>query len=306
MALVNAADITHSLIPETTFGVTPTTTATRYLLPLSADQSPLVASATTIASPTKMPNRASNGSRRGMLSVDGSMDVRFMRAPFMDVLLQSALSSTYATNVLKAGTTDTSFSVITSLQGGAAGAQMHKVFGGCMVSGFSLDIKADGEVTSSWDVMGATAIDLTTDNPLTVTGPGTVVEFLGQEVNTITVAGQTLSIAEMSFETKLDRTRRPILSSTSGLAYGVNGTRETTVTVKAYRESFAINTAITGLAQALSFDIGGTGTGYRFSLPAAYGDIPRDEVGDGSAFVSVTFTAGYDATANTDLVITRL
>ena len=307
MALVSASDITHSIVAETVFGTTPTTTATRYALPLSADQAPLKADAGAIASPTKMPNRASNGSRRGMLTVDGSLDVRFMRAPFMDVLLQSALSGTYATNVLKAGITDSSFSVLTSLQGGAAGQQMVKQFGGCMVSGFSIGAKANEEVTSSWDIIGLNATNLTTDNALAVTAlPAGTLEFIGSELANITVAGQTLSIAELTFETKLDRTRRPTLTASPNLAYGVNGTRETTLTVKAYRESFAIDTAVTGLAQPVTFDIGATGTGYRFNLPAAYGNIPVDELSDGSAFVTITFTAGYDNTAATDVVVTRL
>jgi hypothetical protein len=254
-----------------------------------------------------MPNRASNGSRRGSLTVEGSVDVRFMRAPFMDVLLQSALSNTYATKVLKAGITDSSFSVLTSLQGGAAGAQMVKQFGGCMVSGFSISAKANEEVSSSWDIMGLNATNLTTDNALAVTAlPAGTVEFLGTELANITVAGQTLSIAELTFETKLDRTRRFTLTNSPNLAYGVNGTRETTVTVKAYRDSFAIDSAVTGLAQAVTFDIGPTSTGYRFQLPAAYGNIPTDELSDGSAFVTITFTAGYDNTSGTDLIVTQL
>lgn len=307
MALVSASDISHSIVAETTFGVTPTATATRYALPTAADQALLKADAGAIASPTKMPNRASNGSRRGMLTVDGSLDVRFMRAPFMDVLLQSALSNTYATKVLKAGTTDSSFSVLSSLQGGAAGAQMVKQFGGCMVNGFTLSAKANEEITSSWDIIGSVAANLTTDNALAVTAlPAGTVEFIGSELANITVAGATLNIAELTFETKLDRTRRPILTSNTGLAYGVNGTRETTVTVKAYRESFAIDTAVTGLAQAVSFDIGAANIGYRFNLPAAYGSIPVDELSDGSAFVTISFTAGYDNTAGTDLVVTQL
>lgn len=307
MALVSASDITHSLIAETTFGVTPTATATRYALPLSADQALLKAEAPPIDSPTKMPNRASNGSRRASLTVDGSLDIRFMRAPFMDVLLQSALSGTYATNVLKAGITDSSFSVLTSLQGGAAGAQMVKQFGGCMVSGFNISAKANEEVSSSWDLIGLNATNLTTDNALAVTAlPAGTLEFLGTELANITVAGQTLSIAELTFDTKLDRTRRFTLTNSANLAYGVNGTRETTVTVKAYRDSFAIDTAVTGLAQAVTFDIGGTGSGYRFQLPAAYGDIPKDEISDGSAFVTITFKAGYDNTSATDVVVTRL
>lgn len=301
MALVSASDITSSIIAETVFGTTPTTTATRYELPLGADAALLTAAATTIASQTKRPNRASNGSRRAMINPEGSFDIRFQRHAFMDILLQSALSGTFATNVLKAGTTDSSFSVIHRLA-----PDMYKVFAGMMVNGFSISTTGNDEVKSSWNLMGASMINSATDNALAVTSITGTTEFIASEVQSITVAGQTLAVAQIDFETNLDRTRRPVLGSNTGLAFGVNGLRDTTITVRAYRESLAIDAAITGAAQAVSFDVGTTGGGYRFQAPAAYGDIPVDSMSDGSAFVTITFKPGYDATAGTDLVITRL
>lgn len=301
MPLVNASDLSHSIVKEATFGVTPTTTATRYELPAAADQEPLAASATIIASNTKRPNRSSNGSRRGMEMVEGSVATRFVRHAFMDLLLENALCNAFATNVLKAGELDTSFSLITKLA-----SDMYKTNAGCAVSGFSISATNNDEVSISFDMMGALQNRSATDNPLAVSAVTGVTEFIGSEVNTITLAGQTLAIAELTFSTQLNKTRRGTLGSNASLAYGVEGTRETTLTVKAYRESFAVDTAITGLAQACSFRIGGVGTGYSFEMPAAFGDIPKDSIGDGSVYVDLTFTAGYDATAGTSLVITKL
>lgn len=301
MALVSSSDILSSIIAETTFGTTPTATATRYELPLGVDAALLTAAATTIASPTKRPNRASNGSRRGMVNPEGSLDIRFQRHAFMDILLQSALSGTFATNVLKAGTTDSSFSIIHKLA-----PDMYKTFAGNMVTGFSISTSGNEEVSSSWNLIGASVTNSATDSALAVTAITGTTEFIASEVQSISVAGQTLAVAQIDFETTLDRTRRPVVGSNVGLAFGVNGLRDTTITVRAYRESLAIDSAITGLAQPVSFDIGGTGSGYRFQAPAAYGDIPVDSMSDGSAFVTITFKPGYDATAGTDLVITKL
>ena len=301
MALVNASDLSHSIVKEATFGTTPTTGATRYELPLAADQEPLAASASVIASQTKRPNRSSNGQRRGMEMVEGSMSTRFVKHAFMDLLLENALCNTFATSVLKAGVTDQSFSLITKFA-----SDMYKINTGCAVTGFNISAKGNDEVSISFDIMGSKQTRAATDNALTVTNATGLNEFIGSEVNTITVAGETLQVAELTFSTKLDKTRRPVLGSNNSLAYGVNGVRETILTVKAYRESFDVDTAITGLAQAASFSIGGVGTGYRFEMPAAYGDIPKDTLSDGSAFVEINFSAGYDATAGTDLVITKL
>ena len=301
MALVSSSDLSHSIVKETTFGTTPTTGATRYELPAAADQEPLTASASVIASNTKRPMRSSNGSRRGMEMVEGSVGTRFVKAAFMDLLLENALCNSFATNVLKAGETDSSFSLITKFA-----SDMYKINAGCAVTGFTISAKGNEEVGISFDIMGSKQTRSAVDNALTVTNATGLTEFIGSEVNTITVAGETLQIAELSFSTKLDKTRRPVLGSNNSLAYGVNGVRETILTVKAYRESFAVDTAITGLAQACSFRIGGTGTGYSFEMPAAYGDIPKDTLSDGSAFVEINFSAGYDATAGTSLVVTKL
>ncbi len=301
MALVNASDLFHSIVKETTFGETPTTGATRYELPVAADQEPLAASATVIASNTKRPMRSSNGQRRGAEVVEGSVSTRFVKADFMDLLLENALCNSFTTNVLKAGDTDQSFSMITKFAD-----DMYKINAGCAVTGFSITAKGNEEVAISFDIMGSKQTRSATDNALAVTNATGLVEFIGSEVGTITVAGQTLQVADLTFSTKLDKTRRFALGSNNSLAYGVNGVRETILTVKAYRESFAIDTAITGLEQACSFQIGGNGTGYSFEMPAAYGDIPKDTLSDGSAFAEINFSAAYDDTADTSLVITKL
>jgi hypothetical protein len=305
MALIQQTDIAYSLIPETDFGVTPTAGATRYELPVSAEQVPLTVTASEIASSTKRPNRASNGTRRGMMMVDGPLDIRFQRHAFMDVLLESALSNTFASNVLKAGQIDPSFSVLALFKDGVDDEAKLQQFAGCMVSGFSIASRANDAVTSTWDIIGAKAEFLNSNNPIEATQITGATEFVGAELTNIAVAGMTLDIVELNFDTKLDRTRRPKLGSNNSLAFGVNGTRETTVTVKAYRhDNWTPETTITGLPQALSFDLGTSG--YRVQLPAAYGSFPTTTLGDGSAFVEISFKAGFDSASGTDLIITRL
>lgn len=301
MSLVNASDLSHSIVRETTFGVTPTATATRHELPLAADQEPLAASATIIPSQTMRPGRNSNGSRRGSIQVEGSLTTRFVSHAFMDLLLENALCGTFTTNVLRAGETDQSFSVISRFA-----SDMFKTSAGCAVSGFTLTATNNDEVSISFDIMGSTQTNSATNNPLAVTAVTGTTEFIGSEVNTITIGGQTLAVAELTLSYTQDKTRRFALGSNNSLAYGFNGTREVTLSVKAYRDDFAIDSAITGLAQNCSFRIGGTGNGYQFELPSAFGDIPVDSIDDGSVFVDINFTAGFNNAANTSLVITKL
>jgi hypothetical protein len=302
MARVFTPDIIHTLVPEATFATTPTTGATRYELPLAEDAAPLEATATDIKSNTKRPNRESNGSQRGMVDVSGALNMRLTSAPVVSALFEYALSGVFASKVLKGGSVDKSFTVISKFA-----ADMVKFNRGCMVKGFTIDAKANDGTTVNFDVMGVAQDALTSDSALTVTVvPGSANEYKADDVRGILVAGTALSFSELSFQTALDRTQSPVLSSSVGLAFGVNGTRTTTVTLKAYRDSFAVDTLLTGAAQGFQFDVGTTGNGFRFSCPAMYFSIPKDEVSNGSAFVTITGTAGYDPTLGSGIQITQL
>ncbi|WP_156348278.1 phage tail tube protein [Sphingomonas sp. Leaf34] len=303
MARVFSADITHKIVPETVFGTTPTASATMSELPLSTDQNLLVAEATSIKSNTKRPNNAGNGSQRGMRAVSGALNMRGYYGVVPNMLMEGLLRSAFASKVLKAGTTDKSFSIIHKLA-----SDQVKTNVGCVVKGLTIDAKANDVVNFDFDVMGIDQIVGATDNALAVVptayvGPG---EYEGSDVVSINVAGQTVSFSELSFQITADRTQSPVLGSTTGLAFGYNGAREIKVTIKAYRDSLALDQNLTGLAQAFSFNLGTTGAGWSFSCPTMFFDIPKDEQNNGSAYVTITGTAGYDNTAASDVVITQL
>lgn len=303
MARVYSADITHSIIPEATFGTTPTATATRSELPLSTDQALLSAEATSIKSNTKRPNNAGNGSQRGMKNVSGALNMRGFFGNVPNMLMEGLLRSTFAAKVLKAGQTDKSFSIVSKL----ANDQV-KTYPGVIIKGLTVDAKANDVVNFDWDVMGIDQIVGATDNALAIVptayvGPG---EFEGSDVVSINVAGQTVSFSELSFQITADRTQSPVLGSNVGLAFGYNGAREVKVTIKAYRESLVLDQNLTGLAQNFAFTIGTTGSGYTFSCPSMFFDIPKDELNNGSAYVTITGTAGYDNTAASDVIVTQL
>jgi len=306
MARVFSADINHSIVPETAFGVTPTTGAVRSELPVSVDQGLLTAEATSIKSNTKRPNNAGNGSQRGMTTVNGAINMRGYYGVVPNMLMEGLLRSSFTgttTKVLKPATTDKSYSIFSKLA-----SDQIKTYAGCVVRGLTIDAKANDVVNFDWDIMGVSKTDSNTDNALTVVptayvGPG---EYEGSDLGTINVAGQTVSFSELSFQITADRTQSPVLGSNTGIAFGYNGAREVKVTIKAYRESLALDNGLTGLDQAFSFNLGTTGAGWSFSCPSMNFDIPKDELGNGSAFVTITGTAKYDNTAAADLVVTQL
>ncbi len=311
MALINPSDVTFTLVPEVTAGVLPTTGASRFELPAKADQSLPAFTANEIASNTKRPGRAGNGMRRGMTTGTGTIDMRLQSAPVYFTLMESALSgkfTTSGTKTLKAGLLDSTFSVLSVLQTGAAGAALVEAAKGCMVGKMTLSAKASDEVNVSFDLLSTKQEQLTTDNALTVTAtPTTAYEYTGAEVSAVTVAGNTtIQFTELSLEVTQDRVARSRLGSNDPLGIGTNGVRTVKLTLKAYRESFAVDALLTGQAQAFSFSVGGAGNGFGVSIPAGYASIPTTEFDAESAFVNIEVTAAYDPTQATDLVITQL
>lgn len=301
MALINASSITHSAIVETAFGTTPTATGTRLEVPLPVDGLAFTPTTTELVSPTKRPNGQSNGFRQGMRMVDGSWDLRFVRNGLTDLLLESALRGAFTTNVLKVGSTDKSFSVVSRFD-----SDQWATARGCIVTGFTFNAKANDEVSCSYDIMGLDWTDTATDasSAISITA-STGTEFIGSELATITVGGTSYNCLDLSLEYKIDRPRRPVLTSNTPLAPG-SAMVDITAKFKIYREAITSRTNFTGADQAVSFDIGGVGTGYRFQLPRAQASIPSDSLSDGSAFVEVTMKAAYDNTAASALVVTRL
>jgi hypothetical protein len=311
MALISPTDVTLRFVPETVAGVLPTTGASAFEVPAKADQSVAAFSANEIASNTKRPGRAGNGMRRGMLTGTGSLEMRLQAAPVFNALMESALSgkfTTTGTKTLKAGLTDSTFSILALLQQGAAGAAMVDVASGCMVNKMTISGKFSDEVNVSFDYLATAEAQLTTDSTLTTTAlPAASYEFAGSEVGAISVAGNTaIQFTELNLEVTQDRVARGKLGTNASIGIGTNGVRTVKLTLKAYRESFAVDALLTGLAQAFSFTIGTAGNGYGVFIPAGYASIPTTEFDSESAFVNIEVTAGYDATSGTDIFITQL
>lgn len=304
MAFNSSSDIQFSIIPEVTLGVTPNGgTDDRYELPIKTGASVPVLKGNEIKSDTMRPNRASAGSRRGNKSGDGSFDFRFQSCDAIDLLISSALSNAWAdvsgVDTILAGKTDKSFSVVSALS-----STMYSTSAGCVASSMKLDGSAGKEVNCSFDFVFISQTNGGTNNTNTITSVGATTEFVGGEV-TIDVAGQTLKHTEFSLEISQDRAMRDILGSFTPAGVASTGLRGVKLTVKAFRESFAIDSAITGAPQVVTITIGTVGDGYKITIPAANGMVPYNETAE-SMMVVLEFSGGYDDTATTDLKIEKL
>lgn len=304
---ISSNDIQFSAIKEVTLGTTPTTGATRHELPIKSGASVPQFKGNAIQSDTMRPNRASNGSRRGNSSGEGSFDFRFQNCGVMDLFLESALSGTWQdvgavgdeVSTLKAGKTDVSMSVIAKL-----GAGMFRTSKGVICNSVKINGTAAKEVSASFGFVFIDQANGSTDNAITVTEAGENLEYLGAEVD-VTVAGQTLNFTEFSVDISQDRTMRDILGSYTPIGVGASGTRKVKFTAKAFRENLTVDALIDGTAQEIVIEIGTVGDGYRITIPAAYGSIPYDETAE-SMMVVFEFDGGYDSASGTDVIIEKL
>lgn len=308
MALINPSDVIYYLVPETTAGVVPAT-GSRFEIPSAADLNLPAFTANEIASNTKRPGRAGNGMRRGMVTGTGSVETRLQSAPVINTLMESALSgkfTTSGTKTLKAGQVDTTFTILSLLQ--TLPTVMLEAASGTMASSMKISAAQGGEVNVAFDYLATVQTQLTSDSTLTVSAvPSTAYEYAGADVSAVTVAGNSaIQFTELGLDVTQDRVARGKLGTNQPIGIGTNGIRTVKLTLKAYRESFAVDALLTGLAQSFSFSIGTAGNGYSFSIPAGYASIPTTEFDSESAFVNIEVTAAYDATQGTDLVVTQL
>jgi len=310
MAFINPSDVPFFLVPETVAGQIPTT-GTRYELPIMGDQQTADFTNNDVVSETKRPGRAGNGSRPGMTTGTGTLDMRLQFAPVFNILMESALSgkfTTTGTKTLKAGTVDSTFTILANLIEGAAGSAVVEAASNCMVSKMTIAGKYGEGVTVSIEYLTTVSGQLTTVSTLTLGAlPSTAFEFMGGDTGSLSIGGlSSFQPTEFSLEITQERTARGKLFTNTPIGIGTASVRTASLQVIGYREDFGPEAAVTGNPQAIALTIGAAGNGYGFYFPSANGVRPKTNFDGESAKVEMTFNAKYDNTQATDFYITQL
>lgn len=305
MAGFNPSDNTYQIVKETVGGTTPATPAFLTIEHIPGTMPELTAN--TVTSPTLQSSRASAGSRKTGYSVNGGLSVHFRRHTAIDLLLESALSGTFSTNVLKASNVDTSFTIQKSMKNGA-GTTDYKRFKGNQVASWTLTCAADGVAESTFDVIGmsqdasAAAVAGATAGAVTSGVP-----LVGLDVSAVTIAGVTGVFNSLELSVTHEREAQTQFGSTASRGIGTSGFRTVQLTLTMYRDSISQTTALDGdTAVAVSFTIGSAANGYTITLPKANVDVPKDMEDGSKGLIQMVFMASYDTTTATDLSITKL
>lgn len=226
----------------------------------------------------------------------------------LDDLLEGALFSTWATDVLKNGVTPKSFTFEEMIDMGATDS--YSRFTGVMVNSLSLAIAARAMVTGSVNLMGqketlaTTALTDATYAPPT----DTPVSTASANVASLLVAGETPRVRSLNLEITNNLRTRTVVGSKYSEQFGY-GRCEVSGTLEAYFES---NTHYQSVLDhgggALSLVIGNAANKkYSISLPKIiFGNGERQPGGNNDdVMVSTPWRAVYDETEACTIKITR-
>lgn len=302
---INTADFSMSAIKEEVAGVVPST-GSRLEVPIKTDQAPPVLTTAQIEDDTKRPNREGNAAASGHSMVELDLSLVSRGGELIDMLIESAISGEFdGSDIAKGSDKDSTFTIFSTLKSGNAGQALVYVDSGCMVRSWSVTATAKEGAEVSFGILGTKREEEETESALPlIKTPATAVRHLYSDV-TVTVGDQELAYSSLEFSTEQERDVRVILGQIAANDIYTSGTRTTSLTIKAYRESFAVN-ALANTNMPVEFTIGTTGNGYKITLPFAKLMTPTDELDDSGLLVNLEFNAGFDNTTEAGIIVERL
>lgn len=305
--MANPADINYFIVKETVAGTTPATPVFKRFHHNLGDT--LQTESEMIESNLLMPNRTKAAAVKAGFSASGELKTDFRRDDAIESLMESVFSNTFATNVLKRGETNQSYTIEKRFKQGATTHYQRWVgFQGASMN-VSCEANTAAEVsfglTGMGDGLNGTAIIPGATYPASTSNGK---RLTGLDVSNVTVAGLTATYQSLELSVEATRSAYHGFGSANALGVDQDGAGTATLTLKLYRSDLSAETAFTTSSTpvAVSFTIGTGVNGYTITLPAAVCETPKSEDDGVSMFVTLVFRAAYDATTGTDIQITRL
>jgi len=301
MAFAQGSRSSLSFIVESTFGTTPAGNFTN--LPFSTHSLNLTKD--RVAGTDIQADRMARVDRHGNRQVGGDIVVDLRDGDF-DGFLESAMLNTWATNVLKVGTTPKFFSI----EDYAADIDQARVFTGMSVSTMAISLAPNQMVTTTFGMVGKDmAISATEKTQDAASGAAPFDAYSG-DISIGNVGGAAPVAIVTALDFTLNNSYAPTFvigdDSAPSLEYG---RAEVEGTLTAYFEDASLinrflNETETEIEVSVD-DPTGANT-YTFTFPRV--KINSADVGvDGptSRMISMSFVALYDTTEGTNLKITR-
>ena len=301
MAFAQGSRSSLSYIVESTFGTTPAGNFTN--LPFSTHSLNLTKD--RVAGNDIQADRMPRVDRHGNRQVAGDIAVDLRDGDYDD-FLESAMLNTWATNVLKVGTTPKFFSV----EDYAADIDQSRVFSGCSVSSLAISLAPNQMVTTTFSMVGKDMTISGTEKTQDAASGAAPFDAYSGDISIGNVGAGAVVAIVTSLDFTLNNSYAPTFvigdDSAPSLEYG-RAEVEGTMTVY-FEDASMINRFLneTETEIEVSVDDPTGGNAYTFLFPKV--KINSADVGvDGptSRMITMSFVALYDATQGTNLKITR-
>ena len=302
MTIANGAQHSLHYVAESAYGTTPSTPT---WTPLPHTGTTLALTKDGIESEKLRGDRQVEDFRHGNKSVAGDITGELEYAAFDD-MLEAALCGTWATDVLKAGTTRRSFTFERKFAD-LATPEYHR-YTGCEVNALSISVSPNAMVTTTFGVIGK---DLTTNT--TQVASSTYSSDVGNSpfdsfTGSILEGGSSIGVVT-AFELSLENGIEPLFAvgsqTTNRPSIGksrLTGTLTTYFESKALYDKF-INETSSSIALTLT-DL--DGNDYLIELGnVKYNSGQPDVSGEGAVTIALEFVGLYDDVDASNIVITR-
>ena len=292
MAFAQGSRSSLSFIAESTFGTTPAGNFTN--LPFSTHSLNLTKD--RVSGTDIQADRMARVDRHGNRQVAGDIVVDLRDADYDDIL-ESAMLSTWATNVLKVGTTPKFFSI----EDYAADIDQARVFTGCSVSTMGISLAPNQMVTTTFGMVGKDMTIGATEKTQDAASVAQPFDAYSGDIGIGNVGALDFTLTNSFAPTFVIGD-----DSAPSLEYG---RAEVEGTLTAYfQDATLINRFLNETETEIEVSVNDpTGTNaYTFQFPKV--KINSADVGvDGptSRMISMSFVALFDATEATNLKITR-
>ena len=301
MAFAQGSRSSLSFITESTFGTTPAGNFTN--LPFSTHSLNLTKD--RVAGTDIQADRMARVDRHGNRQVGGDIVVDLRDGDF-DVFLESAMLNTWATNVLKVGTTPK----FMSIEDYAADIDQARVFTGMSVSTMGISLAPNQMVTTTFGMVGKDMTMSATEKTQDAASGAAPFDAYSGDISIGNVGGASAVAIVTALDFTLNNSYAPTFvigdDSAPSLEYG---RAEVEGTLTAYFEDAALINRFLNETETeieVSVDDPTGANSYTFTFPRV--KINSADVGvDGptSRMISMSFVALYDATEGTNLKITR-
>lgn len=294
-----------SYVKETTFGVTP---ATPSLVQIPAKPGTLQLTKDTLKGEDISPDRMNRISRHGNRKIGGDIVCDLRKGDFDD-FLEGVFFNTWATNVLKVGTTLKSFSIEDAL----TDIGQYRLFSGCAISSMAVSIKPNQMINTTFSFIGKDLATSTTSVDPVKTAYSSNEPFDAYS-NVMKIADAGSTLAPIATITSIDFTINNNINPTFVLGSAVTpqleyGRATVEGNLTAYVEDMTLfnrflNETSTAIEIPLNDPIGLST--YTFLFPRCQlntGEISLE--GEASRTISLSFEALYDTTEGTNVKLTR-